>query len=72
MIDEIDEVLLKTSTLHVTIFDKHLKEQIIECHVFIIFEIAPTKAHDDYVSKRRRVVFKYTKAFICIVMLVCN
>ena len=69
MIDEINEFLLKTSTLHVPI---HLKEQIIECHVFIIFEIAPTKAHDDYGSKRRRVVFKYTKAFICIVMLVCN
>ena len=67
MIDEINEFLLKTSNLHVPI-----KEQIIECHVFIIFEIAPTKAHDNYVFKRRRVVFKYTKAFICIVMLVCN
>ena len=44
----------------------------VECNIFIIFDVALTEAHDDYGSKGIRVVFKYTKAFVCIIMLVCN
>ena len=44
----------------------------LECNIFIIFDVALTEAHDDYGSQGIRVVFRYTKAFVCIIMLVCN